>query len=101
MKEPVIDPAAEVLLDFQSVMAQFLELQTSVIDAVAARGGRSTGVPAVVDVPITAPDALPVPAPTVIPVAAAPAQAPVSAEAFPISARDVLLAVSSFSIAAI
>ena len=38
MREPVIDPVAEVLLDFQSTMAQFLELQISVIDAFAPRG---------------------------------------------------------------
>src|SRR5437899_5847412 len=37
MKDTLIDPVAEVLLDFQSVMAQFLELQTSVIDAVVSR----------------------------------------------------------------
>jgi NAD(P)-dependent dehydrogenase (short-subunit alcohol dehydrogenase family) len=41
MKDPVVDPVAEVLLDFQSVMAQFLELQTSVIGAFA-HGHRRT-----------------------------------------------------------
>src|SRR5204863_8847465 len=92
MNEPVIDPAAEVLLDFQSAMAQFLELQTSVIDAMAPRSVRSTGVPAVVpqqpapidqvsawrpaavvDAAVAAPVAMPVAPPPVTPVGTAAA----------------------------
>ena len=40
MKHPSVDPVADVLLDFQSVMAQFLELQTDVIGALANRKPR-------------------------------------------------------------
>ena len=42
MTDPVIDPVTEVLLDFQSVMAQFLELQVSMIGAFAPGGRRSS-----------------------------------------------------------
>ena len=45
MNDPVIDPVTEVLLDFQSVMAQFLELQASMIGALAP-GGRTGTAPA-------------------------------------------------------
>ena len=44
MTDTLIDPVAEVLLDFQSVMVQFLELQTSVIDAVVSGGRGARGV---------------------------------------------------------
>jgi NAD(P)-dependent dehydrogenase (short-subunit alcohol dehydrogenase family) len=37
MNNSALDPVAEVLLDFQSVMAQFLELQTNLIEAVLSR----------------------------------------------------------------
>src|SRR3954454_17954996 len=37
MNNPSADPVADMLLDFQAVMAQFLELQTSVMGALANR----------------------------------------------------------------
>src|SRR6187402_2191516 len=41
MKYPQLDPVAEVLLDFQSVMGQFLELQTEMMAGHRARQSRS------------------------------------------------------------
>ena len=46
MNKPTVDPVADVLLDFQSVMAQFLELQTDVMSALAGRRPRVLAAPA-------------------------------------------------------
>jgi NAD(P)-dependent dehydrogenase (short-subunit alcohol dehydrogenase family) len=44
MKYSLVDPVASVLLDFQSVMAQFLELQTDVLAAHASRSSRARDI---------------------------------------------------------
>jgi len=70
VKESSADPVADVLLDFQSVMAQFLELQADMVGAFAGRRPRtyaahsatvapSEGVPAVVVAPTIADEPLP------------------------------------------
>jgi NAD(P)-dependent dehydrogenase (short-subunit alcohol dehydrogenase family) len=45
MKGSSVDPVADVLLDFQSVMAQFLELQTDILGAFARRRSMSRAAP--------------------------------------------------------
>src|SRR5687768_11027323 len=51
MKYPLVDPVAGVLLDFQSVMAQFLELQTEMLAAHARRSSRGRDVSTVAGAP--------------------------------------------------
>jgi NAD(P)-dependent dehydrogenase (short-subunit alcohol dehydrogenase family) len=74
MTSSPLDPVAGALLDFQSVMAQFLELQSDIISALAARELRAGGAPPA-SVPAADRTAAPSPVAEPVPVAAAPAQA--------------------------
>ena len=85
MKHPQLDPVAEVLLDFQSVMAQFLELQTEMIAGHRSRKSRlqlATALPAA-QLTTIAPALAPVPA-----IPAAPASEPRPAESQPQHIRE-------------
>jgi NAD(P)-dependent dehydrogenase (short-subunit alcohol dehydrogenase family) len=64
-KHSSTDPVADVLLDFQSVMAQFLELQANVVGAFAARKQGTYAPPSVSVAPVEAAAPIVVPDPIV------------------------------------
>ena len=70
MKYPLLDPVAEALLDFQSVMAQFLELQAEMMTSHANRTSRVRTAIASPSPHVTAVEGVPVSVEVLAPVSA-------------------------------